>query len=319
MANPIDFDPRRAANWFGGIARAIRDNGVNWASIDNLADRTLRAMNILTRSRPRERLIGEIKKAIKTLCRQGILREYRPGTVRVNDPERLDRYIDSKPKPLSAEVDTAASKRAKDEPPIGSAPQRSHDALELGYSSPLGLPPLAALTDDGEEEDSPNPASVDEDDDPERAAIRLLVGASTARSTGPDREASIASSHTVPNGAVPWHGQFLDELAASLRAASSSWQVSVEGNVLTGSWHKEMLRIDMRRDGSLRGVLEFAAADLAAVLRRIRSSWQLASVGVDSRGVPALLYRWAAATAAADVIDDIERGLDLLDDARADV
>jgi len=113
MANQIDFDPKRTANWFGGIGRAIREQGVDWASVDNLADRTLRAMNILTRSKPRERLLAEIKKAIKTLCRQGVLFEYRTGKVRVADGERLDRYLTSLPKPRLPETGAASSPDAE--------------------------------------------------------------------------------------------------------------------------------------------------------------------------------------------------------------
>lgn len=322
MANQIDFDPKRAANWFGGIARAIREQGVDWASVDNLAERTLRAMNILTRSKPRERLLADIKKAIKTLCRQGVLFEYRTGKVRIADTGRLDRYLTSGPKLHVPEGDAAKSPEKRAELGGNTSSHRSPEAPE-GWQPSLVLPPLSLI--DGDEEESGTAGTTgsvapDDAEDPEREAIRVLIGGSSARtagSVGSTPSASVGLLATID--AAPVQGEFLDELATALHQASSSWRASVASNVLTGSWRSESIKIELRRDGSLRGALEFPASDLAHVLRRIRSNWQLAAVGVDSRGVPALLYRWPSSTTAADVVDDIERGLDLLDDARSDV
>lgn len=324
MANQIDFDPKRAANWFGGIARAMREHSVDWASIDNLADRTLRAMDILTRSKPRERLLADIKKAIKTLCRQGVLFEYRTGKVRIADTGRLDRYLTSSPKlhAPEGEVAKSAEKRAE---LGGHASSDGSPETQEGRQPSLVLPPLSLI--DGDEEESSTTGSTgsvasddDDDEDLEQKAIRILMGGSSAQKASVGRSVPPAPrGPPAAIGAVPVQVEFLDELATALHQASSSWRASVAGNVLTGSWRSESIKIDLRRDGSLRGALEFPASDLAQVLRRIRSSWQLASVGVDSRGIPALLYRWPSSTAAADVVDDIERGLDLLDDARSDV
>lgn len=322
MANQIDFDPKRAANWFGGIARAMREHSVDWASIDNLADRTLRAMDILTRSKPRERLLADIKKAIKTLCRQGVLFEYRTGKVRIADTGRLDRYLTSSPKPHAPEGEAAkpAEKRAE---LGGNASSHGSPETQEGRQPSLVLPPLSLIDSDEEESGTAGTTgsvASDDDDDPEQEAIRILMGGSSAQKASADRPGPSASAEPPTRGdAVPGQGEFLDELATALHQASSSWRASVAGNVLTGSWRSESIKIELRRDGSLRGALEFPASDLAQVLRRIRSNWQLASVGVDSRGIPALLYRWPGSTAAADVVDDIERGLDLLDDARSDV
>ncbi len=308
------FDPTRLANWYGGIVRAIHAKGIDWAPIPALVARTLKGMNILTRQTRRAFLSTQIHKAIKGLCRLGILLEYKPGRVRINSQPRFERYLNSHPEAWPEKIiqEAPSSRQLGAEADPGAVEHNGathKPAAQLEPSLARGLPPLrvAEDTDTGSAEE---PSDSFNHTDSESNALGLLIG--DKRSTGQE---SRILAESVKQSFV---SSDIESIWSALQTALPEARLESINRGLRAKSATEVITVEARRDGSTRVSIMFSGNVLHPLLRYIRASWVQLVVGEDSQGQHSLLRSWPGGSSSQAIQHAIMGDLQVLDDVRSE-
>ena len=292
MAN-LNFDAKRPSNWYGGIARAMLDHKLDWAPISALVSRTLKAMGILTRGAPRELMVKQIQRAIRDLIRTGVLTEYHGGQrVRILDKDRIRRYATRHPQhlPLCSEESSEAIV-IDDEVPeqrglfgnIGQDSSLHGTSAEAGFT----LPPLTFLAKrpEGGGDNTSSMADRIHHTDEEEAALNLLF----------DDKRSINGESGYEQPSAPKGNPASNtDLATVLSCLAQGRPTDVvcDGCELSANFGDFRLRLEVRRNGSVRGVMGFPEEMLGVVLKGVRRRWHRAVIGTTDAGVPGIIYIW---------------------------
>ena len=318
MAN-IEFDTTKTANWYTGIAMALLNREIDWAPIEALERRTLAAMGILTRGAPRERMVKQIRKAIKDLIRNGVLTEYTPGRVRILDKARIRKYAtkaipikttDKKVDRSDASNDGASSTRELFEDPDTDSESMDKDLFLSSAEKRQFLLPSIPLSPSsyeqlGKTEDlsaDPEGHTLDE-----ASALDTLLGESQLS------ELSHASSNSLSSEEPKILNIRLESILSKLLQGGAT-DVSCTDRQLTSNFGNFSLKIDQRRDGSIRAVMSFPESMLAEVLKSVRRQWHRAVVGTSDMGAPAILYFWERTPEAEQVAQIILGDVVFLED-----
>lgn len=318
----IGFDHLVPSNWFRPIAIAFREKGQSFATVDNLVDLTFAALGVLTRSRPRQILAGEIRKAIKAMARNGTFDMYRPDRVRLKDAAKLERYLrQPAPKRPVTPTETTTARRPVE---VGISAGRSElvDAdgdledlfgNEEQVPSSLKLPPLrspALAVDQADVHQTTGTAADDDLDEDEERVLRSLY---------PPIEKDSASVRAVPaKVASPMsHALLVDQLTAILSRTAGVTAVRSSAG-LTCAIDDLNFVFEVRLDDEVRLRLRLPDAYSRPVLLANQRSWYLAPIGMTAAGQMMLMRAWPAGTSPDQVAAQTLADVQFIRDAVAD-
>lgn len=332
----IGFDHSVTSNWYRPIAMALHSKEQDYATIDNLIELTFKAMDLLTRGRPREIFSASIRRAIRSLCSNGTLDQYREDRIRIRNPERLERYRTQPRSGAPKQTSTPQHQILQREQPqdhgqtpagdLGNAADDDVDLLIDGGVKGLALPPLnsadPSMAAASHEHDSLFGGSIATSqvalEDDEAATLARFFGEDASPAPYPTEVLDArAVQHAFAGADCADADAFLAHVGKVL-ASKPGLSTQCEGHILQGESLGIRLHLEARLDGEIRQRIRVDGGNVQKLLRANLRLWYLAPIGVSTGGALVLLRSWPSGADPVAVAYQILQDIQFVKDALSD-